>query len=367
MGWTACISTTGSQDGLGAADRWTVARPNGRAAGSWNRRAVNIADREFGQSQEPASRQVGMEACATAHYWAREIKKHGHEVRLMAPQYVRPYVKTNKDDTHDAEAICEAVRRPTMRFVAVKSPAQQDVQALHRVRQQLVKEQTALSNQVRGLLAEYGLAIPRGIAALHPALSKIVAEQDNGLSGLMRELVLDLSERLDRTQQRVRWYNQRIVQLLHHDERCQRLAALPGVGPLTATAVVAAVGNARDFRSGRELAAYFGLVPRHRASGGRTVMLGISKRGDCYLRTLLIRGARAAIRNLERRRDPRSMWAGRLKLRRGANIATVALANKNARVMWALLTRGEKYCAAPHPAPMPHRALTARRKSEPGI
>ena len=272
---------------------------------------------------------VGMEACATAHYWAREIQKHGHEVRLMAPQYVRPYVKTNKNDTRDAEAICEAVRRPTMRFVTVKSPAQQDVQALHRVRQQLVKEQTALSNQVRGLLAEYGLVIPRGIAALRPALSKIVAEQDNGLSGLMRELVLDLSERLDRTQQRVRWYNQRIVQLLHHDERCQRLAALPGVGPLTATAVVAAVGKARDFKSGRELAAYLGLVPRHRASGGRTVMLGISKRGDCYLRTLLVHGARAAMRNLECRRDPRSVWADRLKLRRGTNIATVALANKS--------------------------------------
>jgi transposase len=141
-------------------------------------------------------------------------------------------------------------------------------------------------------------------------------------------LVLDLSERLDRTQQRVRRYNQKIVQLLHHDERCQRLAALPGVGPLTATAVVAAVGNAQDFKSGRELAAYFGLVPRHRASGGRTVMLGISKRGDCYLRTLLVHGARAAMRNLERRRDPRSVWAGRLKARRGANIATVALANK---------------------------------------
>jgi transposase len=299
---------------------------------------------------------VGMEACATAHYWAREIQKHGHEVRLMAPQYVRPYVKTNKNDTRDAEAICEAVRRPTMRFVAVKSTAQQDVQALHRVRQQLVKEMTALCNQVRGLLAEYGVVIPRGIAALRPALSKIVAEQDNGLSGLMRELVLDLSERLHSTQQRVRRYNQRIVQLLHQDERCQRLAALPGVGPLTATAVVAAVGNARDFKSGRELAAYLGLVPRHRASGGRTIMLGISKRGDCYLRTLMVHGARAAMRNLERRRDPRSVWAGRLKLRRGANIATVALANKNARVIWALLTRGEKYCATPHPAPMPQRA-----------
>lgn len=179
----------------------------------------------------------------------------------------------------------------------------------------------------------------------------------------MRELVLDLSERLHSTQQRVRRYNQRIVQLLQQDERCQRLAALPGVGPLTATAVVAAVGNARDFKSGRELAAYLGLVPRHRASGGRTVMLGISKRGDCYLRTLMVHGARAAMRNLERRRDPRSVWAGRLKLRRGANIATVALANKNARVMWALFDqRGE---VLRHPPPNADAAprLTARRKS----
>ncbi len=296
---------------------------------------------------------VGMEACATAHYWAREIQKHGHEVRLMAPQFVRPYVKANKNDTRDAEAICEAVRRPTMRFVAVKSPAQQDVQALHRVRQQLVKELTALSNQVRGLLAEYGLVIPLGFAALRRALPRIVAEDDNGLSGLMRELVLDLRERFDHTEQRLRRYNQQIIQLLHHDERCQRLAEVPGVGPLTATAVVAAVGNARDFRSGRELAAYLGLVPRHRASGGRTVMLGISKRGDSYLRTLLVNGARAAMRNVGRRRDPRSVWASRLKLRRGANVATVALANKNARVMWALLTRGENYRAVPHPARIP--------------
>ncbi len=146
------------------------------------------------------------------------------------------------------------------------------------------------------------------------------------------------------------------MQLLHRDERCQRLAALPGVGPLTATAVVAAVGNARDFKSRRELAAYLGLVPRHRASGGRTVMLGISKRGDSYLQTLLVHGARAAMRNLERRRDPRSVWADRLKMRRGTNIATVALANKNARVIWVLLTRGDKYCAALHPAPIPRRA-----------
>ena len=303
---------------------------------------------------------VGMEACATAHYWAREIAKLGHEVRLMTPRFVRPYVKGNKNDASDAEAICEAVRRPTMRFVAVKSPAQQDLQALHRVRHQLVKQHTALSNQVRGLLAEYGIIIAKGFAALRRALPKIVEERDDGLSGLMRDLVLDLSERLRYTEQRLRRYDQHITQLLTQDERCQRLAAVPGVGPLTATAVVAAVGNAREFRSGRELAAYLGLVPRHRASGGHIVMLGISKRGDRYLRTLLIHGARAAMRTIERRHDPRSLWASRLRGRRGPNVAAVALANKNARVMWALLTKGDCYRATTHAGPFSARVPQVR-------
>lgn len=295
-----------------------------------------------------------MEACATAHYWAREMQKFGHQVRLMSPNFVRPYVKNNKNDSRDAEAICEAVQRPSMRFVAIKSPAQQDVQALHRVRHQLVRERTAVSNRVRGLLAEYGITIPQGWAALRRALASIIGEPDGVLSGLMRELVLDLSERLKEIEQRLHRYDQRVAQLLQQDERCRRLAELPGVGPLTATAVVAAVGNAREFTSGRQLAAFFGLVPRHRASGGRTVMLRISNRCDHYLRMLLVEGARSALRTGERRHDPRSIWANRLKAHRGSRIATIALANKNARVMWALLTRGERYRAAPeHRSPPP--------------
>ena len=296
---------------------------------------------------------VAMEACASAHYWAREIEKLGHQVRLIAPSFVRPYVKANKNDASDAEAICEAATRPSMRFVTIKSSAQQDVQAVHRVRQQLVKSRTGLANQVRGLLAEYGIVIARGFAPLRRALPVLLEDRDNGLSGVLRELLAEIGERLRFIDDRLRQYDLTIQRLFRQDERCQRVAAVEGVGPLTATALVAAVGNATEFRSGRELAAYLGLVPRHRASGGRTVLLGISKRGDRYLRTLLIHGARSALHRIERQRGARAIWAARLKLRRGANVAAVALANKNARVLWALLSRGQSYRPAPFPARVP--------------
>ncbi len=286
---------------------------------------------------------VGMEACPTSNYWAREIEKFGHQVRLMAPRFVRPYVKTNKNDSADAEAICEAVRRPTMRFVAVKSAAQQDVQAVHRIRAQLVRTRVALANQVRGLLAEYGIVMGCGFAALKRTLPSVL--EDERLSGLMREVVAEIGERLRYVEERLHQYDLRIRRLTQGDERCLRLAEVPGIGELTATALVAMVGNAREFKSGRELAAYLGLVPRHRASGGKTVMLGISKRGDSYLRTLLIHGARAALRN--NTRWAHGAWAEALKARRGPNIAAVALANKNARVAWKLLSTGERYRLQP--------------------
>lgn len=296
---------------------------------------------------------VAMEACATAHYWAREIEKLGHQVRLIGPKFVKPYVKANKNDATDAEAICEAASRPSMRFVMVKSADQQDVQAVHRVRQQLVKARTALVNQVRGLLAEYGIAIAQGVAHLRRALPFVLEDPDNGLSGVIRELLAEIGERRKFIEGRLRQYDARIQRLFRQDERCRRLAEVEGVGPLTATALVAAVGNAAEFKSGRELAAYLGLVPRHRASGGRTMLLGISKRGDRYLRTLLVHGARSAMRTIERRRTARGVWAGRLKLRRGSNVAAVALANKNARVLWALLTKGESYRPTPFSARIP--------------
>jgi transposase len=271
---------------------------------------------------------VAMEACATSHYWAREIGKLGHEIRLIGPNFVKPYVKANKNDASDAEAICEAASRPSMRFVAVKTAAQQDVQAIHRVRQQLVKVRTALVNQARGLLAEYGIVIPQGVAHLRRALPQLLEHPDDELSGIMREVVGEIAERLKFIEERLYQYNLRLQRLVRQDERCQRLMKVEGVGPLAATALVAAVGNASEFKSGRELAAYLGLVPRHRASGGRTVLLGISKRGDRYLRTLLVHGARSALRTIERKPSADAIWAARIKARRGNNVAAVALANK---------------------------------------
>ena len=251
---------------------------------------------------------VAMEACGSAHYWAREIAKRGHQVRLMSPRFVRPYVKSNKNDARDAEAICEAVGRPSMRFVAVKSQAQQDMLALHRVRSLLIRERTALMNQMRGLLAEYGIVVAQGAAPLRRALSLLLEERDNGVSELLRELLGEMSERLRLMEERLKRYDLRIAEFARADERAGRLMAVAGVGPLTATALIAAVGNARQFRSGRELSAWLGLVPRQHSSGGRSVLLGISKRGDRYLRTLLIHGARATLRFAARKRDPRSRW-----------------------------------------------------------
>lgn len=304
---------------------------------------------------------VAMEACATAHYWAREIQKLGHEVRLIGPKFVKPYVKANKNDAADAEAICEAASRPAMRFVAIKSAAQQDVQAVHRVRYQLVKMRTALVNQVRGLLAEYGVVIPQGVGQVRRSLPVILEDHDNGLSGVMRELVGEICDRLKFIEDRLHQYDLQIDRLFRQDERCRRLAEVEGIGPLVATALVAAVGNANEFKNGRERAAFLGLVPRHRASGGRTVLLGISKRGDRYLRTLMVHGARSALRTIERKRTQRCVWAAGLKLRRGNNVAAVALANKNARVLWALLARGEAYRPAPFSARVPPSRLRGRR------
>jgi transposase len=296
---------------------------------------------------------VGMEAGPGAHFWVREISKFGHQVQLMSPHLVKPYVKGNKNDANDAAAICEAVGRPSMRFVPNKSTAQQDVQALHRIRAQLIKWRTALANEIRGLLAEYGVVVTRGIAPLRRMLPVIIEDSENRLSGLFREMLIEMAERLRGLDERIRQYDLRVARVFGQDERCQRLAKVEGVGPLTATALVAAVGNAHDFKSGRELSAWLGLVPRQHSSGGKTVLLGISKRGDRYLRMLLIHGARAAVRTAESRTDPRSVSISRLKHQRGPNVAAVALANRNARVLWALLTKRESYRITPFPARIP--------------
>jgi transposase len=254
-------------------------------------------------------------------------------------------VKSNKNDARDAEAICEAVGRPSMRFVAVKSVAQQDMLALHRVRSLLIRERTALMNQMRGLLAEFGIVVAQGPARLRRALAVIQEERDDGVSELLREMLVEMGERLRWLEQRLKRYDLRIATLARGDERAARLMKVEGVGPLIATALIAAVGDARQFHRGRELSAWLGLVPRQHSSGGHTMLLGISKRGDRYLSTLLIHGARSMLHCVQRKRDRRSRWIGALKERRGANIAAVALANKNARVLWALLARDEDYRA----------------------
>ena len=286
---------------------------------------------------------VGLEACGGAHHWARMLRAMGHDARLMGPQFVKPYVKSNKNDFRDAGAICEAVSRPSMRFVPVKSVEQQDVQHVHRVRSQAVAHRTALVNQVRGFLLEYGIAVAKGIGQLRRRLPEVLEDADNGLSGSMRELLAELGEELRRLDERVARFNAQIREISRRTPACRRLEGIPGVGPIVSTALVAAVGDGSAFDNGRELAAWVGVVPRQRSTGGRNVLLGISKRGDQYLRSLLIHGARAALRTASRREDRRSRWAVEVQQRRGSNIATVALANKNLRTAWALLAREVEY------------------------
>lgn len=309
---------------------------------------------------------VGMEACGGAHHWARAIGALGHEVRLMSPALVRPYrTSPNKHDRNDADAICEAVRRPQMRYVAAKSVAQQDLLALHRVRTQLMKHRIALSNQLRALLHERGVVARLGAKGLRHALAQALEDERNEVSGAMGAVLLELSGWLRESEQRIAAITKRIERAVKDDERCQRLLEVPGVGPLSASALVATVGNAREFKRGRELSAYLGLTPRQHSSGGKTVLLGISKHGDRYLRTLLIHGARSLLYRNRRGAHPRAAWAARLCARRGPNVAAVALANHNARVLWALLSRGSSYCPAPQRS-FPSRPSTVVKRARDG-
>jgi transposase len=286
---------------------------------------------------------IGMEACAGAHYWARELAKQGHTVKLIAPQFVKPYVKGNKNDANDAEAICEAVGRPNMRFVPVKSVEQQDLQALHRVRSGLVKERTAKVNQVRGLLGEYGLVIGQGVAQVRRRLPELLEDAENGLSRPARELFADLHEQIVKLDEQVAVYQSKIERLCQASAACRKLTQIKAIGPLTATALVAAVGDGSAFDQARQVPAWIGLTPRQDSSGGKPKLLGISKRGDGYLRTLLIHGGRAVVKAAEGKDDAQSRWVNDLVKRRNKNIAAVAVANKNARIAWALLRREEDY------------------------
>jgi transposase len=286
---------------------------------------------------------IGMEACGGAHYWARRFRAHGHEVKLMAPQFVKPYVKSNKNDSRDAEAIAEAMTRPTMRFVPTKEVDQQDLQALHRVRERLIGARTALVNEVHGLLHEYGIVIPKGVAKFRQAVvGKLESEQDK-LTPLSQEMFWKLIDEFAALEKQLAYYQEKLEALATTHPECQRLMTIPGIGPLSATALVAAVSNASAFKNGRQFAAWLGLVPRQYTTGGKERLLGISKRGDTYLRKLLVHGARATIRWVGRKTDRRSQWMRQLVERRGKNRTAVAVANKNARIVWALLTSHQDY------------------------
>jgi transposase len=287
---------------------------------------------------------IAMEACGSAHHWARLFRTFGHEVRLIAPQFVKPYVKSNKNDAADAEAICEAAQRPSMRFVAVKSVEQQDIQAIHRMRSLAVERRTAQINQIRGLLLEYGIEIAQGRAAIQRRLPEILEDADNGLSARFRAELSGLAEELRHLNERVTHYDEQIEQIAQGDAQARALMTIPGVGAKGATALLAAVGDdPRLLKNGRGLAAWLGLVPRQHATGGRERLLGISKRGDVYLRNLLIHGARAVLRCVERKEDPTSRWATALKARRHTNVAVVAMANKIARIAYAVMRTGTPY------------------------
>ncbi len=287
---------------------------------------------------------VGIEACASAHHWARKLQALGHTVRLMAPQFVKPYVKSNKNDAADAEAICEAVSRPSMRFVPIKNVEQQSVLSLHRVRQGFVRARTAQANQIRGLLGEYGLVVPQGIAYIAQRVPPLIEDADNELPGNFRLLIQRLLDHLKALQEQVDEIEVQIKAWHRASEASQRLEKVPGIGPLTASALVASIGDAKNFDSGRQFAAWLGVVPRQHSSGGKPTLLGMSKRGDAYLRTMLIHGARSVIYRATQKADPDS-WLVKITTRRNKNVAAVAMANKTARTVWALLVHGREFNA----------------------
>ena len=285
---------------------------------------------------------VGIEACGGSHYWARLFKKYGHEVRMMSPQFVKPYVKSNKNDRNDSEAIAEACTRPTMRFVPVKTVEQQDILAIHRARELSINNRTAQASQIRGILNEYGIVIPQGISKIR-RLTEILDSHKDKLSPIVLELMTQLYEQFQSYDAQVKKYDRQLEALAKHNSVCQEVQKIAGIGPLIASAIVATIGDAKAFKNGREVSAWLGLTPKQYSSGEKIVLGGISKRGDRYMRKLLIQGARTAVKVCHKKTDKLSMWVANKKQRCGYNKASVALANKNARIIWAIMTTGECY------------------------
>jgi transposase len=286
---------------------------------------------------------IVMEACGSANYWSRKFIELGHQVKLIAPQYVKPFVKGNKNDYNDAEGIAEAAQRPTMRFVPIKSIEQQDIQNFHRQRERIKKERKALASQIRGLLGEYGIVINKGISAIHNELPDILEDATNELTYLSRELFNELWLEFQVKEVKFKACEVRLNTMNKENEICVRLDEILGIGAITASATYAAAGDGKDFVNGRHFSAWLGLVPGQHSTGGKATLLGISKRGNSYLRTLYIHGARAVLRHSENKTDRFSLWAQALKSTRGHNKACVAVANKIARMAWVIMAKGESY------------------------
>lgn len=288
---------------------------------------------------------IYMEACGSSNYWGKKFEGFGHKVKLINPKYVKPYVKRNKNDANDAEGIAAAAMAPSMRFCNVKTEAQQDMQSVHRIRSLLIQQRTALANQIRGLLAEYGDIIPQGTSNIRKKLPEILGKNHSNISALMLSCFLRLYENFKNLDKEIDSYDKKIEALFESNEACKRLETIPGIGVLGATILASTLGNGSAFKNGRHFAAFLGLTPRQHSSGGKERLLGISKRGDTYIRTSLIHGARAVLLWVNKKTDPQSMWLKNLIVRVGKNKAAVALANKMARTAWALVHENTEYCS----------------------
>jgi transposase len=293
---------------------------------------------------------IGLEACSGAHFLGRALRNQGHDVRLIAAQFVKPFVKSNKNDFVDAEAIAEAVERKNMRFVPIKTDDQLDLQAIHRVRDRLVSRRTAVINQIRAFLLERGLVFAKRPAQLKAAMADVLENADADLTPMMRNLINVLWSEWKLIEQQLDELNEELERICAADAGCTRIRQIPGIGPVVATAIVAAIGNGAAFHKGREFAAWLGIVPRQYSTGGKTNLLSISKRGNVYLRKILIHGARAAVLPIKRDRAPIGAWLDRLDARAHKNVVVVAMANKLARTAWAVLSSGNEYRPAAMPA-----------------
>lgn len=278
-----------------------------------------------------------MESCGTSNYWGRRFTEMGHEAKLISPQHVTPYVANHKNDYKDTEAIIEVGTRPRTKFVTIKTIEQQDIQSIHRVRERLVSNRISLSNQIRGLLLEYGVVIPKGFSCLKEKIVNLLTEENNLLTEELKEVIGDLYEEFKELSKRIDKYDKKIEGISNQNESCKLLRTIPGIGPIVATAIYASLGNGSQFKNGREMAAHIGLVPKQHSSGDRQLLLGLTKKGDRNLKQLIIHGARLVVSHAVKKEDKRSNWINKLATKKHANIVATAVGNRTARIAWSVL------------------------------